>query len=144
MFFGKKRDASQAWSKTSGEESRRFPRLGIKTIVDVEVLGKSAHCRLMDVSLGGLAFVAPWEIGRDVALHVSVPPPEGLGLKKLAPAALEGVVCHCERDMKRDGWQVGVRFAEVAPAAQELIELWFQSFGETPVPAEAKPRFGKH
>jgi hypothetical protein len=130
MFFGKKKDASEAWSRAAGTDARQFPRLGIKTIVDIQTLGKEAHCRLHDLSLGGLAFIAPWEMTPSDPVLIVLPPPEGGGRKRPEPAKIEARVCRAVRSVKHDGWQVGVRFTQVDERARALIRQWFETFGE--------------
>lgn len=132
MFFGKKKDPGEAWSKTAGSDSRQFPRLGIKTIVLVRALGREAHCRLRDLSLGGVAFTAPWELTTSDPVSIEIPAPDGLGRRKLDPARVEGRVCRSARSPKGEGWLVGVRFTPPHPSveARTLIKLWSESFGE--------------
>ncbi len=132
MFFGRKKDESREWAAATGSEQRAFPRMGLKTIVGVRVFGREANCRLRDLSLGGLAFIAPWEVTPGDPITISFPGPDGLPRMRRQEVASEGRVCRCVRSEKYDGWQVGVRFIEIPPDGKRLIRLWFETFGESP------------
>jgi hypothetical protein len=132
MFLGKKKDANAAW-QSAGSETRRYPRMGIHTIVEVKTETAKVNCRLCDLSLGGLSFQSPWIFQPNDVLTIVLPPPEGVGGRsrtRLGATAVEARVCRSVRTMKPEGWQVGVRFANTSPDADALIRLWFMAFGE--------------
>jgi hypothetical protein len=135
MFFGRKKDAGEAWNKSQGKgsELRAFPRMSIKTLVTVRSANRESHCRLHDLSLGGLAFIAPWQLVPDDRVTLSLPPPEGIMKAPKYPAAIDAVVCRTIPSQKYPGsFQVGVKFVNPNADAQTIIRLWFESFGEAP------------
>jgi hypothetical protein len=138
VFLGKKKDESKEWAK-AGSDDRQFPRMGLKTIVGVRVLSKEANCKLRDISLGGLAFISPWQLAAGDPISIVLPPPDmGPHEVRRFEEKIEGRVCRCVPSQKYGGWQVGVRFREVTPEARALIRAWFEAFGESPDRAGAQ------
>lgn len=134
MFFGKKKDASEAWkTQGKGAEQRVHPRMGLKTLVTVRHGNKESHCKMHDISLGGLAFISPWQLESNDAVSLILNPPEGVFGPKVPkhPAYIDARVCRTIPSPKFPGsWQVGVRFMNPSPEAEKVIRLWFESFGE--------------
>ncbi len=136
MFFGKKKDATEAWKATGkGAEMRTHPRMALKTLVTVRCRAQEAHCKLHDLSLGGLAFIAPWSLEQNDPVSLTLEPPQGIGggkALKSAAALINARVCRVIPSPKNPGsFQIGVRFMNPTTEAQEVIRLWFESFGET-------------
>src|SRR3954467_12558314 len=122
MFFGKKKDASEAWkAQGKGAELRVHPRMTLKTLVTVRHLNKESHCKMHDISLGGLAFISPWNLEANDPVSLTLPPPEGiLGAKAPKhPAYIDARVCRTIPSPKYPGmFQVGVRFVNPSAEAQ--------------------------
>ena len=136
MFFGKKKDATEAWkAQGKGSELREHPRMGLKTLVTVRHLNRESHCKLHDISLGGLAFISPWELVNHDSVSLILNPPEGVfGVKApKQPAYIDAKVCRVFPSPKYPGmWQVGVQFQNPSKEAQVVVRMWFESFGEAP------------
>ena len=131
MFLGKGKDASEAWGK-AGEDHREFPRMALKTLVTVTAGRREAHCKLHDLSLGGLAFIAPWRLEPNDAVSLVLPAPE-TGKKPPPPANIDARVCRVVASQKYPGsWQTGVRFSSLDAPSLEVVKLWFSFFGESP------------
>jgi hypothetical protein len=133
MFFGKKKDAAEAWkSQGKGSELRTHPRMALKTLVTVRALGREAHCKLHDLSLGGLALIAPWELTANDPVSLILDPPAGVPKAPKDAAYIDARVCRTIPSPKYPGsFQVGVRFVNPRPDAQAVIKCWFDTFGES-------------
>jgi len=143
MFFGRRNDATDSWKiHGAGDELREHPRMELKTLVTVRALGKEAHCRLHDISLGGLAFVAPWKLPPNTPVSLELPPPKGLQKAPKGTAAVEARVCRVIPSPRYAGsFQTGARFIHPSLEAQAIIRLWFETFGESP---ESRAKSGKN
>ena len=139
MFLGKKKDA-ETWKKQGGgAELRGHPRMTIKTLVAVRAhRRRETNCKLVDISLGGLGLLAPWqlEIGEQVSL--SLPPPPVPKAPKL-PAYIDARICRVVPSAKEPGvFQTGVRFEEMSEEAERVVRLWFDFFGESAEKRQAR------
>jgi hypothetical protein len=142
MFFGKKKDATESWKQQGkGEELRTHPRMGLKTIVTARARGREAHCKLHDLSLGGLAFIAPWSLDQNDPVSLTLDPPQGMPKAPKHSAFIDARVCRTIPSPKYPGsFQIGVKFLNPSPEAQEVIRCWFLSFGEMPEKTERRVR----
>ena len=103
MFLGRKKDA-EAWkAKGGGAELRGHPRMSIKALVAVRAhKRKETNCKLVDLSLGGLALNIPYSlgIGDEVSLTLG-PPPVPKAPKD--PAYIDARVCRVVPSQKEQG-----------------------------------------
>ncbi len=134
MFFGKKKEPASAWTG-EGREKRVHPRLSLKTLITVRTRTmREAHCKLQDLSLGGLAFLSPFACAPQDLLTVTIPPPEGVIRRTPpSPVIVEARVCRVVPSPKVEGsFRIGVKFLDPRPEVLDIVKLWFDSFGEAP------------
>ncbi len=128
MFSGRKQDPLGEWLRAGGTEHRRFPRLPLKTLARVRFQRATSHCRLRDLSLGGLSLIAPFPVRVGEALAIELDAPDGTTVPRVG---LEGaVVSSAPRAPGEAEHVVHVRFQPGQDWARRALLAWFEAFGE--------------
>jgi hypothetical protein len=141
MFFGRKKE-SERLKPAGGDEKRKTPRLKLKTLATIRARKGDHHCKIQDLSLGGMSFLYPERLLTADYVSIVLPPPAGVVTrKKVEEAYLEAHVCRVVPSDKNPGqFQIGVRFLSPQDEALETIRLWFESFGEASEAGARPPR----
>jgi hypothetical protein len=140
MFLGS-RGTDETWKAGGkGEDQRAHPRMDLRTFATIRYGEKEASCKLHDISLGGMCFVAPWPVQVDEVVHLKLDPPQGiLGTKTPKHAAtMKARICRVSAVRGQKGrFKVGAKFLALTVEGELMLRMWFHSFAVSP---EREPR----
>jgi len=129
VFLGRKKDPAE--TAGSGKERRRWPRMTLRSLVRVRLRKRGQlHCHLRNLSLGGLAFSAPFRVDLNEPVSFEIDPPEGAGVGGHR-VEIDGTVVSSTKSARADGtFIMGCRFGPLDEDSRRTILAWFESFGE--------------